>query len=180
MRTWKTSTLVILAIAALLFSAVACDDDSDDGDGDAPTVEATEDDTDGETPGATEPSGAAATVETRLSEYAIVPDPASVPAGSVTFNANNVGGATHEVHVFRTDLAPDALPTNDDGSVDEEGEGIEEAGHIEEFEAMSSESGTFELEAGAYVLICNVIDEAADGTTTSHYAEGMTVAFTVQ
>jgi hypothetical protein len=165
--------VVVVAITMFSFVASACEDDEGDGDGETPTAASTE-------PSGTEPSGEATTVSARLSEYTILPDPASGTAGSVTFEAENVGGTAHELVVIKTDLAMDALPTAADGSVDEGGAGIEVIGEIEEFDAMSSESGTFELEAGAYVLICNVVDEAADGTTTSHYAEGMTVAFPVQ
>ena len=57
----------------------------------------------------------------------------SAAAGDVTFNATNTGpDDVHEFVVFLTDLAPDALPTNEDGSVDEEGEGLELQGEIEE------------------------------------------------
>ena len=50
----------------------------------------------------------------------------SAPAGEVTFNVTNKGPEdVHEFVVFETDLAPDALPTVADGSVDEEGEGVE-------------------------------------------------------
>jgi hypothetical protein len=167
---------VLVAVAVgLAVSAAACEDDEEDGDADAPTAAATDE---GETPAGD--SASETTVEVDMSEYLMSPDPTSAPAGSVTFNANNIGGAAHELHVIRTDLAPDALPTNADGSFDEEGEGVEEAGHIEEVEAMSAGSDTFELEAGAYVLICNLVDEAADGTMTSHYAEGMFSAFAVE
>lgn len=157
----------IAALAVLSFAATACEDDEDGDGGATPTT------------GATEPSETPAegtTIEARLSEYAILPNPASAPAGSVTFNAENVGGTEHELVVIKTDLAADALPVAEDGSVDESGAGIEVIGEIEEFEAQTTESATFELEAGAYVLICNVVQD--DGT--SHYAEGMTVAFPVQ
>jgi hypothetical protein len=39
---------------------------------------------------------------------------------------------THEFVVFKTDLAADALPTASDGSVDEEGEGVELVDEIED------------------------------------------------
>jgi uncharacterized cupredoxin-like copper-binding protein len=117
------------------------------------------------------------TVEVTLQEFAISAVPASVTAGSVTFEATNDGpDDPHELVVIRTDLEATALPTNDDGSVDEEGEGVEAIDEIEEFEPGGTESMTLDLDAGAYVLICNVYDAEED---EAHYAEGMRLGFTV-
>lgn len=118
------------------------------------------------------------TVEITLQEFAIAASPATVPAGSITFDATNSGPEDpHELVVFRTDLAPDALPTNENGAVDEEGEGVELIGEIEEFPVGETESGTFDLDAGSYVLVCNIWDEDEQ---EAHYAEGMRLAFTVE
>jgi len=122
--------------------------------------------------------GDGGTVEVTLQEFAIAATPATVSAGSVTFDATNSGPADpHELVVFRTDLAPDALPTNDDGSVNEGGEGVELIGEIEEFPVGETESASFDLDAGSYVLICNIYDE---NEQEAHYAEGMRLAFTVE
>ena len=124
--------------------------------------------------------GAETTVAVTLQEYAILPAQASAPAGSVTFDAENTGpDLSHELVVIRTDLAPDALPTAEDGSVDETGEGVEVIGEIEEFAPGASETRTFDLEAGTYVLVCNVVDEEG-GETLAHYALGMRTGFTVE
>jgi hypothetical protein len=156
--------VTFLVVVASSLAAAACEDDDTDGEA-TPTAAATS-----ETP------GSATTVEARLSEYAILPEPATAAAGTVTFNANNIGGTTHELVVIKTDLAPDALPVAADGSVDEGGAGIDVIGEIEEFDAGTTQSAAFDLDAGAYVLICNVVQD--DGT--SHYAEGMYAAFTVE
>ncbi len=110
-----------------------------------------------------------------LFEYQIVPDLDAVPASAVTFNASNVGDAAHELVIVRTDLAPDALPAGENGAVDESGEGIAVIGRIGEFAAQSDASTTVDLEAGSYVLICNIVEGAA----FSHYEEGMYRAFTI-
>ena len=157
-RNWLLLGVALLA-AALAFGAVACGGDDDEGDGDGG-------------------DGGATVVSVNLLEFRIVPDVASMPAGAVTFNVSNIGGDDHELVIIKTDLAPDALPTRDDGGVDEGGAGIEVIDKIEEFEAGGEESLTRDLEAGAYVLICNIVEEVA-GTTGSHYQEGMTVAFEV-
>jgi hypothetical protein len=120
-----------------------------------------------------------ASVDVRLQEFAISASATSAGAGDVTFNATNDGpNDPHELVVIKTDLGITELPTSDDGSVDEEGEGIEVIGEIEEFDVGTSESATYELDAGAYVLICNIVEDE-DGELESHYQEGMRTAFTV-
>jgi hypothetical protein len=95
----------------------------------------------------------------------------------VTFDTTNDGpDDDHELVVIRTDLEPNALPTDENGAVNEDGEGIEVIGEIEEFPPGETESATFDLEAGAYVLICNIYDEDEQ---EAHYAEGMRVEFSV-
>ena len=144
-------------MAVLAIGAAACGDDDDEsdggnGDGVGPSV-----------------------VNVNLLEYQIVPDLDAVAAGSVTFNASNIGVAVHELVIVKTDVAPDALPVGENGAVDESGEGIAVFSRIDEFAAQSDATITLDLEAGSYVLICNIVDD--DGV--SHYQEGMHVAFTV-
>ena len=125
-----------------------------------------------------EEGGGGTTVQVTLQEFAIAANPTSVAAGEVTFEAENVGpDDPHEVVVVKTDLAPDALPTNEDGSVNEDGEGVEALGEIEEFAPGGTESMTLDLEAGSYVIICNIYE--AD-EMEAHYQEGMRLAFTVE
>jgi hypothetical protein len=118
-------------------------------------------------------------VDVTLQEFAVVPDVSEVGAGSVEFSVTNEGpNDPHEFVVFRTDLAADALPTSDDGSVDEEGEGVELIDEIEEFPVGETQTITLDLEAGSYVFICNLVEEE-EGELESHYQEGMRVSFTV-
>lgn len=168
MRTKWIIIGIALLSAALAIGAVSCSDDNNDGDGAVATATEAMD----ETPMASE-------VGVALTEWQIIPDVESVAAGSVTFNAENIGQEVHELVIIKTDLAPDALPANDDGKVDEEGEGIEAIDEIEEFAAGGEESLTVDLEAGNYVLICNILTTEDDGTIESHYQLGMTVAFEV-
>ena len=79
--------------------------------------------------------------------------------------------------VIQTDLAHDALPTNKDGSVDEEGKGIEPQDEIEDIPVGDTQNLTVNLAAGSYVLICNIYDKDEQ---ESHYQEGMRVSFTVE
>ena len=123
------------------------------------------------------PATAGEPVAITLHEFAILPSATGAPAGSVTFAITNAGpNDTHEFVVLKTDLAIDALPTKEDGSVDEEGAGLEPVDEVEDVAVGSSANLTVDLEAGNYVLICNIYD--AD-ENEAHYQEGMRVGFTV-
>ena len=116
-------------------------------------------------------------VSVTLQEFAVGTDPASVSAGSVTFNIENKGpDDTHEFVVIRTDLDPTALPTDEDGAVDETGAGIEVVDEVEEIPVGDTPTLTVDLTAGSYVLICNIFDESEN---EAHYQEGMRTALTV-
>src|SRR5919201_5661547 len=105
-----------------------------------------------------------------LADYTVTPDESSAPAGDVTFDVTNDAEQTHEFVVFQTDLPEDQLPTNEDGDVDEEGEGVQLIDEIEDIEGGDTQSLTVTLTAGSYVLICNL---------PGHYRQGMHASFTV-
>lgn len=122
--------------------------------------------------------GGGETVDVTLQEFAVSASPASVGAGEVTFDVTNEGpNDTHEFVVIRTDLAPTDLPTDDTGAVDETGGGLEVVDEIEDVPVGESPSLTVDLDAGSYVLICNIYDEDEQ---ESHYQEGMRTGFTVE
>ncbi|HVD71309.1 MAG TPA: sulfocyanin-like copper-binding protein [Actinomycetota bacterium] len=104
-------------------------------------------------------------------DFAIEPAAIAAPAGRVAFDIQNEGPQTHEFVVFKTNLDPADLPTNADGTVDEEGKGVKHIDEVEDIAACTSESLVMELAAGNYVFICNL---------PGHYASGMHTAFTVQ
>ena len=104
------------------------------------------------------------------SDFKVEPAETSAPAGELTFDITNDAEQTHEFVIFKTDLAPDALPVGEDGDVDEEGEGVEHIDEIEDITGGSTQSLTVTLDAGNYVFICNL---------PGHYAQGMHAAFTV-
>lgn len=121
--------------------------------------------------------GGGGTVDVTLQEFSISTDPTSGDAGEFTFEAMNEGpDDTHEFVVIKTDLGLTDLPTDDTGAVDEDGEGIEVIGEIEDVEVGQSKSVTLTLDAGNYVLICNIYDEDEQ---EAHYQEGMRTSFTV-
>ena len=127
-----------------------------------------------------EETGAGGAIEITLQEFAVLPSPDSAPAGEVTFNVTNIGPEdVHEFVVFATDLAPDKLPTAPDGSVDETGEGVELIDEIEEIAVDATPTLTVTLDAGSYVLICNIVEEEG-AETIVHYQQGMRVGFTAE
>lgn len=151
--------LLLIAVAMLAALLLAACGDDDDGGGD---------------------DGGATEVNVTVKEFEVIPEADSAPAGDVTFIVENTGpDDPHELVIVQTDLAPDALPTNDDGSYDEAGEGATLIDEIEEFEVGATEQITLDLTAGSYVLLCNLVEEE-EGMTESHYAEGMRTAFTVE
>ena len=114
-------------------------------------------------------------INATLEEWKITLSPVTGAAGEVTFTIDNIGEKDHEFVVVRTDLAPDALPTNAEGEVDEEGAGIEPMGEMEDILSGTDNNVlTLTLEPGNYVIFCNVHDE-----DLVHYQKGMHTAFTV-
>lgn len=122
--------------------------------------------------------GGGGTVDVTLQEFSVATDPTSADAGEMTFEATNEGpDDTHEFVVFKTDLSLTDLPTDENGAVDEAGEGLELIGEIEDIEVGETDSVTLNLDAGNYVLVCNIWDEEEQ---EAHYAVGMRTAFTVE
>ena len=88
----------------------------------------------------------------------------------MTFDVAERGPSTHEFVVFKTDLAPDALPVDDNGDVAESDE-FAPVDEIEDITTSDKPELTVDLEEGDYVIICNV---------TAHYGEGMHAPLTVE
>ena len=157
-------SLFVVATLVGLVVMTACGGDDDEGDGATTSPAAT--------------GAAGDEVDVELQEFSVLPSVDSIEAGEITFNVENTGpDDIHEIVIVKTDLEPDALPTLDDGSVDENGEGVEVIDEIEDIPVGETQSLTVDLEAGAYVLICNIYDETED---EAHYEEGMRTAFTVE
>jgi hypothetical protein len=118
-----------------------------------------------------------------LKEWSVAPSQASASAGSITFQVTNTGPAhKHELVVAKTDIAPQSLPTKADGSVNEEGAGVQALGEIEEFAVGGPQTKAFTMSAGKYVLFCNVVEDPPTADMAgikAHYKLGMFAAFTV-
>lgn len=151
------------ATALLIGAALVAGCSSDDDDSAATTT------TGG---GVTVPAGDGTPIAVELGDengtdgpMTMVAVPETAPAGPVTFNAENTGTIEHEMVVLQTETPGEEL-TVTDGKVSED----DEVGEIEEFEAGTTASATLDLEAGSYVLVCNIKD---------HYELGMWTDFTV-
>jgi len=107
-------------------------------------------------------------------------DPATVPAGDVTFSVKNTGTIDHEMIVVKTDTPFDQIPidnagdppapvttgadkVSEDGSVGETGDPNVKPGETRTFTVK-------DMKAGKYVLLCNI---------AKHYGLQMRIAFTV-
>ena len=127
-----------------------------------------------------------------LSEFTIIPPTNVLHAGNVLVTANNVGGEVHELVILRATGVAD-LSKKADGSVDENKiPATDKVGEIDAVAARSRKNATFDLTAGTYVALCNVIDTMTDSGSSMmhgsemepatghvHFAQGMHVTFTV-
>lgn len=166
-KRWALGIAACLLVASF---ATACgDDDGDDADV-TPAATTSTDNT---------PAGDDNVLAVELVEFSVVPEKASVPAGSITFRVTNNGPEDeHEFVIIRSDLAPNELPTADDGSVLEDD--VDVVDEIEGLAVGDSGEVTVDLEPGAYVLICNIVQEEDDGTIEAHYERGMRTRLTVE
>ena len=112
------------------------------------------------------------TVAVELDEYAFNPAIIEVAAGTVTFEAENIGTEDHELAFLP---GGDEVPVTD-GAPDEDA--LAEAGafELEAFGAGQTCNATYELEPGSYTMFCIV--ETADGET--HLTLGMQGELRVQ
>ena len=111
-------------------------------------------------------TGGAAVAGT-VKDFSITVDPSQVAAGEVNFTITNDGPSTHEFVVVQTDTAPGDLPVEND-EVNEDG--IALIGEVEDIAPSTTADLTLTLEAGQYVILCNI---------TAHYQQGMYTGLTV-
>jgi uncharacterized cupredoxin-like copper-binding protein len=169
---WLSRLFVLLPLLALLLVASACGGEEEPAA--APTVDETQ----------ASPAAEASVVGVQLGEdgskYFVKLDKSSVTAGTSTFTIDNVGTTHHELAFFRTDLAAGKLPLNADGEVElpEEAE-VGEAVYATPLRGDPDHrirdgrgiDYSIKLDAGAYVLLCNL---------SGHYKAGQFAAFTVE
>jgi uncharacterized cupredoxin-like copper-binding protein len=108
-----------------------------------------------------ESAGPAQPVSAQLGDYWVRPDVTSVPAGKVTFTAENVGAVPHELMIERAPI-----------KMQGPGQPVEDAalGMIDDMAPGESGQMTVTLKPGMYVLFCNA---------PGHYAAGQHTMFRV-
>jgi uncharacterized cupredoxin-like copper-binding protein len=115
-------------------------------------------------------SGSDDTVGTTLTDFEVTADAVTAKAGETTFAIDNDAEQVHEFVVVKTDLAAADLPLDEDGLVDERGEGLTFVDEVEDLQGGESAQLTVDLTPGTYILLCNLPD---------HFAQGMHTGFTV-
>ncbi len=191
-RTFRAAIVLLIAVAGTFgMVAIACGDD--DGNGGVEVIEDPSAEPDPEADPDPEPDpdpetgaeaitpgpkpDAATQLDVSLAEFTITTSTTTVPAGEVYLLVQNAGpDDAHEFVVIKTDLAADALPTVD-GRVPEDE--VDLLAEIEPFAVGATGSLTLDLEAGSYVLICNIAEEE-EGELESHYELGMRAPLTVE
>lgn len=146
-RSLRRRTVLTATLAALAIAGAAC---SDEG-----SAAADDDDDEG------------STVAVTLKDWSITLDPTSVPAGSITFDTTNEGPTTHEFEIFSGEVSDDPLPV-ESGVADTTG--LTLVDEVEDVVAGATAELPVDLEAGTYLLICNLPD---------HYEQGMSATVTV-
>jgi uncharacterized cupredoxin-like copper-binding protein len=97
--------------------------------------------------------------------------PTTLKAGTHTVALTNNGKVDHELLLFRTDLAANALPTDKDGNVNEDSPLLHSAlDSGAGLKADGTQSLPVKLQPGHYVAACNL---------PGHYRLGMRVDITV-
>jgi uncharacterized cupredoxin-like copper-binding protein len=110
---------------------------------------------------------ASGAIAVELSEWKVVPSAATAAAGPVTFNVSNTGSQVHEFVVVKTDTKADSLPVVDN-KIDEST--LTPVDEIEDIEVGATPTLDVTLDAGHYVLLCNI---------ETHYEQGMRADFDV-
>jgi uncharacterized cupredoxin-like copper-binding protein len=108
-------------------------------------------------------------ITVELKSFSLTPSTTTAKAGDVTFIATNMAEKDqHEFIVIKSELAADKLLVGADDRIDEES--VEALDEVPELEPGKSGTLTVNLDAGHYVLICNI---------EGHYRQGMHTDFTV-
>lgn len=111
--------------------------------------------------------GATGDVVVTMKDFSLAATPATFSAGDITFGIQNDGPSAHEFVIIRTDDVPDALPVENGLIPEDQIDLVDEA---EDIAPGTNTSLSVNLEAGSYVLVCNL---------PTHYGAGMHAAFTV-
>ncbi len=107
------------------------------------------------TPSAT-PGTQASSVKVALDTFSIKPDTTHFKAGAITLQVTNAAkDVTHEMVVFKTDLAASALPYVADLGRLDEGK-LDSIGEVADLGPGKSDTVTLNFTPGTYMLVCNI------------------------
>jgi uncharacterized cupredoxin-like copper-binding protein len=152
-----------------VFAAGCGSDDETSSTPAASSDEATEEPAEEESAATATPTAGGETLKIEMGEFYFKPEDVTAKAGTITIDAPNVGNAPHELVLAKTNDDPAKLPTASDGSVDEDS--LDVPGEVEEVEAGADGTVTLDLQAGKYVMFCNL---------PGHYQGGMYGSLTVK
>jgi uncharacterized cupredoxin-like copper-binding protein len=143
MSVGRRTTLIALGAVALTVAAGACGSDD---------------------------AGPAAdgTVGVTLQDFTVTLDPATIPAGEVTFDTSNQGAEIHEFEIVKTDTPAGEFEVTDDVADFGNGEIVDE---VEDIAPGTGTDLTVNLSAGTYAVVCNL---------PGHYGQGMHADLTVE
>ncbi|MCH7578655.1 MAG: hypothetical protein IIB22_00225 [Chloroflexi bacterium] len=160
---WQTTSIGMVAVVAVTGGAIWAAVD-DRGEGEAHAANGGE-----PTPTAPVEEGQVLIGLTET-DWVVSASPDSIPAGEITFAVSNEGNIGHNLRIIKTDLPADALPLDSTGLAVDEG-AVNVVAQSPELRSGETDEIITTLEAGSYVLICNI---------AGHYDAGMNAAFTVQ
>lgn len=181
------SVSAALVVALMVFGGVACGSDGAASGSDGAASGGND---------AASGSGGAA-IDVLLSEWVLEPDPILTDGGEVTFTGDNQGRVVHELVVVRGESASDLFAEDETGLTPRDVAARMEAilavveselaagavvGEVEDIAPGSSKDLTVDLDAGSYVLFCNLVSSASEGPEMEgrgHFQEGMYAEFTV-
>jgi hypothetical protein len=170
----KLRVLLLLPIVALAFAACGSDDGSK-------TTDSASNSSSSASTGCKVDDGTDADRDTEvhvvLDEWKVGLDKTSVDAGVIEFHANNEGADDHELVIVRGAKPADLTITADGLDEDKLPTGAKIVGEIEPFSGGDECAGNFDLTAGDYTLLCNIVDE---DEKEAHAKEGMVTAFSVR
>lgn len=101
-------------------------------------------------------------------DFSIAVSPSSAAAGDISFTITNNGPSTHEFVIVKSDEDPGSFEVGKDGTVPEDA--LDVVDEQEDIAPNTAPTLTVNLEAGSYILMCNI---------SGHYAQGMHAGFTV-
>jgi uncharacterized cupredoxin-like copper-binding protein len=110
-------------------------------------------------------SGAKTLVTVRLKEFKVLPTRLAAKHGVVSFDVRNTGTVDHELVVLKTKVAPGKLRVKRGRAIL-----VGRVGRVGPLKPRASRTLTLTLEAGKYVLLCNL---------PGHYQGGQRIAFGV-